>query len=67
MFFVKKVVTPPIIREPYDISVYVGKDPTDVKEIHLAIQKGLELSMDKYGRVFDSTGRYIADCTRRGL
>ena len=65
MFNMKKVVTPPIMREQFDISVYVGKDPTDVKEIHLAIQNGESLTMDKYGRVFDSTGRYIADCTLR--
>lgn len=64
MFFTK-TVTPPIIRKIFDPSRYKGVDKTDIKAIHLALQNGEELTIDRNGHVYDTSGRWIADGMQR--
>ena len=64
MFFTR-TVTPPIIRKDYDPSKYRGVDNADIKAIHLALQNGESLTIDRYGHIYDTTGRWIADGMQR--
>lgn len=52
-------------KEEYNPDVYCGVDSTDIKVIHLAIQNGNKLKIDSNGRVFDESGRWIADGMKR--
>ncbi len=60
MFFTKPI-TPPIIREEFDASKYRGVDKADIKAIHLALQNGEKLTIDRYGHIYTADGRWIAD------
>ena len=64
MFFTKPI-TPPIIREDFDASKYRGVDNADIKVIHLALQNGEKLTIDRYGHIYTGDGRWIADGMRR--
>lgn len=54
-------------KEEYNPDVYCGVDSTDIKVIHLAIQNGNKLKIDSNGRVFDESGRWIADGMKREI
>lgn len=64
MFFTK-TITPPIIRQDFNPSKYKGVDKADIKAIHLALQNGEKLTIDRYGHVYDTSGRWIADGMQR--
>lgn len=64
MFFTK-TVTPPIIRKEFDASKYRGVDKADIKAIHLALQNGEKLTIDRCGHIFTADGRWIADGMER--
>ena len=64
MFFTKSI-TPPIIKEEFDAAIYKGVDRTDIKAIHLAMQNGEKLTIDRYGHIYTADGRWIADGMRR--
>lgn len=49
----------------YNPVAYRGVDRTDAKIIHLALQNGEKLTIDRYGHIYDSHGRWIADGMRR--
>ncbi len=49
----------------YDSRIYVGATVEDCKVIHLALSEGKRLTIDSSGRVFDETGRWIADGKER--
>ena len=49
----------------YDSRIYVGATTEDCKVIHLALSEGKRLTIDSSGRVFDETGRWIADGKER--
>ncbi len=49
----------------YDTAVYRGVDDTDAKAIQLALQNGEKLIITRYGHIYDSHGRWIADGMRR--
>ncbi len=49
----------------YDSRIYVGATTEDCKVIHLALSEGKTLTIDGSGRVFDETGRWIADGKER--
>ena len=51
----------------YNSDVYCGVDSTDIKVIHLAIQRGNKLKIDSNGRFFDESGRWIADGMKREI
>lgn len=65
MFFTK-TVTPPIIRKEFDASKYRGVDKADIKAIHLALQNGEKLTIDRYGHIYIGDGRWIAYGMERG-
>ena len=65
MFFTKPI-TPPIIKEEFDATIYKGVDRTDIKAIHLALQNGEKLTIDRCGHIFTADGRWIADGMQRG-
>lgn len=52
-------------KEDFNPAVYRGVDKTDIKAIHLALQNGEKLTIDKYGHIKDSSGRWIADGMKR--
>lgn len=60
-----KTVTPPIIRKDFDASKYRGVDKADIKAIHLALQNGEKLTIDRCGHIFTADGRWIADGMER--
>ena len=62
---VTKTVTPPIIRKDFDASKYRGVDKADIKAIHLALQNGEKLTIDRCGHIFTADGRWIADGMER--
>ena len=64
MFFTKPI-TPPIIREDFDASKYRGVDKADIKAIHLALQNGEKLTIDRCGHIFTADDRWIADGMER--
>lgn len=64
MFFTK-TITPLVIRSEFDPSSYKGVDKTDIKSIHLALQNGEKLTIDRNGHIYDSSGRWIADGMQR--
>lgn len=43
----------------------MGVDDVDRKSIFMAIQNGEKLTIDNYGHVYDSLGRWIADAMKR--
>ena len=49
----------------YDNSNYMGVDNVDRKSIFMAIQNGEKLTIDRYGHVYDSSKRWIADAMKR--
>ena len=49
----------------YDPAVYRGVDNTDTKAIQLALQNGEKLIITRYGHIYDSHERWIADGMRR--
>ncbi len=49
----------------YDNSNYMGVDNVDRKLIFMAIQNGEKLTIDRYGHVYDSSKRWIADAMKR--
>lgn len=49
----------------YDPVAYKGIDDTDAKAIQLALQNGEKLIITRYGHIYDSHGRWIADGMRR--
>ena len=65
MFFTNPI-TPSIIREEFDASKYRGVDKTETKAIHLALQNGEKLTIDRYGHIYTADGRWIADGMQRG-
>ena len=52
-------------REEFDTKIFVGVDDVDIKSIHLALNNGEKLVIDRNGHIYDSTGRWIADGMRR--
>ena len=54
-----------ITRQVYDNANYMGVDDVDRKSIFMAIQNGERLTIDKYGHVYDSSKRWIADAMKR--
>ncbi len=60
-----KTVTPPIIRNEFDASKYRGVDKADIKAIHLALQNGEKLTIDRCGHIYTADGRWIADGMER--
>ncbi len=51
----------------YDSRIYVGATAENCKVIHLALSGGKRLTIDSSGRVFDETGRWIADGKEREI
>lgn len=51
----------------FDSKKYVGATAEDCKMIHLAISKGSKLTIDSSGRIYDDTGRWIADGKERTM
>ena len=49
----------------YDNAGYIGVDDIDRKLIFMAIQNGEKLTIDRYGHVYDSSKRWIADAMKR--
>lgn len=49
----------------YDNRTYVGATAEDCKMIHLAVSEGKKLTIDRSGRIYDDTGRWIADGKER--
>ena len=49
----------------YDNADYMGVDDVDRKSIFMAIQNGEKLTIDRYGHVYDSSNRWIADAMKR--
>lgn len=49
----------------YNNKIFVGKTAEDCKMIYLALSEGRKLTIDGGGRVFDDTGRWIADGKER--
>lgn len=49
----------------FDSKKYVGATAEDCKMIHLAFSKGSKLTIDENGRIFDDSGRWIADGKER--
>ena len=54
-----------ITRQVYDNADYMGVDDVDRKSIFMAIQNGEKLTIDRYGHVYDSSNRWIADAMKR--
>ena len=52
-------------KQVYDNSNYMGVDDVDRKSIFMAIQNGEKLTIDRYGHVYDSSNRWIADAMQR--
>lgn len=52
-------------REEFDTKIFVGVDDVDIKAIHLALNNGEKLVIDRNGHIYDSTGRWIADGKHR--
>jgi len=52
-------------REEYDTKIFVGVDDVDIKAIHLALNNGEKLVIDRNGHIYDTTGRWIADGKHR--
>ena len=50
----------------YDNRTYIGATAVDCNMIHLAISDGKKLTIDSNGRIYDDTGRWIADGKERG-
>lgn len=49
----------------YDSRKYIGASDEDIKIIHLALVDGKRLTMDTRGRIYDESGRWIADAIER--
>ncbi len=49
----------------YDSRIYIGASDEDIKIIHLALVDGKRLTMDTRGRIYDESGRWIADAIER--
>ena len=49
----------------YDSRTYVGASDEDIKIIYLALVDGNRLTMDTRGRIYDESGRWIADAMKR--
>ena len=45
--------------------IAMGVDDIDRKLIFIAIQNGEKLTIDRYGHVYDSSKRWIADAMKR--
>ena len=43
----------------------MGVDDVDRKSIFMAIHNGEKLTIDRYGHVYDSSKRWIADAMKR--
>ena len=54
-------------REEFDTKIFVGVDDVDIKAIHLALNNGEKLVIDRNGHIYDSTGRWIAAGKHRAL
>ena len=48
-----------------DSRKYVGVSDEDIKIIHLALVDGKRLTMDKRGRIYDESGRWITEGKER--
>lgn len=53
-------------RADYCPKTYKGVDNDDEINIQNALANGEKLMIDKYGHIYDTNGRYIADGMRRG-
>ena len=52
-------------KQIYNNSALMGVDNIDRKLIFMAIQNGEKLTIDRYGHVYDSSKRWIADAMKR--
>ena len=52
-------------KQPYDGVTMRGALPEDTKIIYQAVQKGEKLTVDRYGHVYTSDGRWIAEVVGR--
>ncbi len=52
-------------KQPYDETVMKGALPEDTKIIYQAVQNGEKLTVDRYGHVYTSDGRWIAEVVGR--
>jgi len=59
--FLKQEIT----TQVYDNADYKGVDDIDCKLIFMATQNGEKLTIDRYGHVYDSSNRWIADSMKR--
>ncbi|MCX4357954.1 MAG: hypothetical protein OSJ43_17340 [Oscillospiraceae bacterium] len=49
----------------YNSKTYIGASDEDIKIIHLVLVDGKRLTMDKRGRIYDESGRWIANGKER--
>lgn len=54
-----------IEKIPYDSKIYTGVTSVDCKAIHLAIQQGECLLIDRAGHIYDSHKKVIANGKER--
>ncbi len=52
-------------KQPYDGVTMRGALPEDTKIIYQAVQNGEKLTVDRYGHVYTSDGRWIAEVVGR--
>ena len=52
-------------KQPYDGVTMRGAQPEDTKIIYQAVQNGDKLTVDRYGHVYSSNGRWIAEVVGR--
>ena len=52
-------------KEEYDTKIFVGVDDVDIKAIHIALNNGEKLVIDRNGHIYNETGRWIADGMER--
>ena len=54
-----------IEKTEYNHITHIGVDADDRKAIHLALQSGERLTIDRYGHIYDNRGTWIADGKER--
>ena len=52
-------------KQPYDGVTMKGAQPEDIKIIYQAVQNGEKLTVDRYGHVYTSDCRWIAEVVGR--
>lgn len=52
-------------KTEYNPTTHTGVDTIDRKAIHLALQSGERLTIDRYGHIYDNRGTWIADGKER--